>query len=369
MTHRTRLAALVLAGGLALAACGDGGGGGGTTAAPPTGSGGAPTDVIGVGDTLEVTGEDTWPLAGGTLQPVGDRSVVVTCGSLTCSWPLTGGAGEVLGAGGEALSAAAGVALLPVQERVLVVDVVGGEVTAVFEEHEPTGDTTAPVRGAALGAVGDVAVSTGEDGTAWVWSTADGSVVTELDLGGGLGSTPVLSPDGERVALVVVPPTTGEAAAVVVLDASTGEVVGEPEGAVRVGAWAPDGGYLVGTDGDGEVAAWDTDDWSRTATSGRLGAGAVAVSPDSATVALVDRDRPTTVLLWTVSDGTVDEVPTDHPDPVSGITFSADGRLLATASTEATGEPAPTPAAPRDQVQVRDLERPGRVVRLDLPRP
>jgi WD40 repeat protein len=64
---------------------------------------------------------------------------------------------------------------------------------------------------------------------------------------------------------------------------------------------------------------------------------------------------------------TIRTLSTTHPDSIAGLAWHPDGSALATASSEATGEPAPTPSQPRDMVQVHRVDGPPKTRTLTLP--
>ena len=329
----------------------------------------APAAWPAVGDVLEGGSTGSWPLVGSSLTAT-PEGWVADCGADLCAWPA--GApdderAELRGVAGPSISADGSTTLVVSRHRVAAVDVASGEVRAVFEGHEPA---SGPARTrAALSPDGELAVSVGADRQAYVWRTADGEVVRHLDLPEGDLGLPVFSPDSSLLAVEL---TEGAGADAVnrrwIVDAASGERVADVEGLARVAGWSPDGRWLVGTASDGDLALWATDDWTRRHTSGVRSNGPAAVSPDGTAVAFVGLAQPDVVRLWDVDSGEVRVLAGKHPDRVTGLAWSADGAAVASASSEATGEPGPTPERPRDVVLVRDPSRGGGpAVALRLP--
>jgi WD40 repeat protein len=129
-------------------------------------------------------------------------------------------------------------------------------------------------------------------------------------------------------------------------DAARGEQLAElsgHEGWVRGLAFSPDGALLASGSVDGTVKIWDVAARKELATlAGHTDyVGNVAFSPDGSLIASASRDG--TVRLWQapsgvpVSDFTF-TAPTDPntslPYWLTGVSFSADGRQLATGSTD-----------------------------------
>lgn len=166
---------------------------------------------------------------------------------------------------------------------------------------------------------------------------------------------------------------------VLVVDTTTGEVRAVFGGheAVRDGALpevssvalSTDATWAASTAQDRTAWVWRVDDPARSTRLDMPEADAsqAVFSPDSDTIAYVDRAAPTTVTLWDFAADAVRMVKTSHPDDIRGLGWSEDGRLLATASTQDGGEPQPTPDDPRDRVEIHDVRDGGRSRVLTLP--
>ncbi len=168
------------------------------------------------------------------------------------------------------------------------------------------------------------------DGTVRVWDVATGTQVTALE---GTGRTSALAV-AEAGDLVV----TGDAeSSAVVWDATTGErlaVLAGHEAAVTCAAFGPDGGMLATADDRGKARLWRRDaegGWreaavlnghSRTIT-------AAAFSPDGARLYTASGDN--TCGQWDTTTGEeIRGLVLKHPDWVTDLSLSGDGRLLLT---------------------------------------
>jgi WD40 repeat protein len=93
-----------------------------------------------------------------------------------------------------------------------------------------------------------------------------------------------------------------------------------------------DGKTLISGSFDGSVRTWNTATWTQIAVFTEYTGGSVygvAVSPDDRILASALSDG--TVRLWNLENGQPISSPLEHSDAVACVSFSADGKLLATA--------------------------------------
>lgn len=166
-----------------------------------------------------------------------------------------------------------------------------------------------------------------------VWNTADGSLHTTYP-----GSKDVAwSPDGDLIATSDVVERT---ASVVLLDAETGDEVRSMSGhdveeiidGVGLGisdlGFSPDGTTVASAGGDGAVRLWSVTDGESQAVleTESETPDALAFSPDGSRLAVAAPDA--SVEIWDTGSG--ERVGTLDAEPQGEVTWSPDGRLLAT---------------------------------------
>ncbi len=106
-----------------------------------------------------------------------------------------------------------------------------------------------------------------------------------------------------------------------------------PGGPVECVAFAPDGGLLaVGRFGAVELVDRWTDRTVRVLTGHTAAVTGVAFSPDSTLLATASQDR--TVRLWEARTGELRYTLTDHPLGLNAVAFSPDGTVFATACND-----------------------------------
>lgn len=131
-------------------------------------------------------------------------------------------------------------------------------------------------------------------------------------------------------------------ASIVLWDVATGERVGtlsSPSGSIERIAFSPNGERIAGVGVELGVVVWDVE--SRgivyeipVQSDGQKAAHALAYSPDGKRLAIGDDLGPVRVL--NAADGSEVAVLSGHRDRVEAVTFSADGKLIATASRDTT---------------------------------
>jgi WD40 repeat protein len=108
---------------------------------------------------------------------------------------------------------------------------------------------------------------------------------------------------------------------------------------VRRLAFAADGKTLASSSMDGQVKLWDIALGRELRTIG-LTAGAfhaLAFSPDGRSLALAEYGtRPADVILWDLGANQIRSRLAGHTDGISSLSFSVDGRILASGSLDQT---------------------------------
>ncbi|KAG2739293.1 WD40 repeat-like protein [Suillus brevipes Sb2] len=115
-------------------------------------------------------------------------------------------------------------------------------------------------------------------------------------------------------------------------DAKTGKLIVTLNGhtdAVRCLAWTKDGKTLISGSYDSSIRTWNTTNWEQTAVLEHTSfVYAIAISPNSHILASVTRDK--TARLWNLENGQLISSPIQHAEQVNCVSFSADGKRLAT---------------------------------------
>jgi WD40 repeat protein/serine/threonine protein kinase len=201
---------------------------------------------------------------------------------------------------------------------------------------QPKGTVLRPkgrVLAGALSPDGQSAVTTGEDGSSWLWDLASGQALTQLphpDPGWALA----FSPDSKTL-------VTGEWNEARLWDAARGTPLRQPlhrhaEGPVFAVAFSPDGRMVLTGGADGTARFWDA------ATSRPNGTPlvhypavlAVAFRPDGKAVLTGGADS--TARVWDVATGKPLGPPLPHQGTVYAVAFSRDGRTVLTGSRDRT---------------------------------
>ncbi len=178
---------------------------------------------------------------------------------------------------------------------------------------------------------GTALVSASSDGTAKLWRVSDGTLIRTMQGCGGYSMT--LSPDGQRLAWGSV----GKAGWCWMADGRPVYSVAHDDYIWGV-AFSPDGGTLATASRDGTIKLWRVADGALLQTlTGHAGENLirVAFSPNGDVLASVGaEDR--SLRLWRVPDGkplfSADARATNGA--LNDVAFSADGRLLAVASSQ-----------------------------------
>src|SRR5262249_14972574 len=140
----------------------------------------------------------------------------------------------------------------------------------------------------------------------------------------------VFSPDGSRIA------TAGEDGQTTLWDASTGAMILQWRGhATKILSisFRPDGRRLLTTSADGTVRQWDSSTGQQVESRYTRHIGEVLTarySPDGRRIASGGTDR--TIRVWSATDIQDVAVLQGHTGAVGDLTFTSDGRHLASVS-------------------------------------
>jgi WD40 repeat protein len=108
---------------------------------------------------------------------------------------------------------------------------------------------------------------------------------------------------------------------------------------VRRLAFAPDGRILASSSMDGKVKLWDVALGRELMTVAETAGAfhAIAFSPDGCSLALAEYGtRPADVILWDLKANLIRSLLAGHTDGISSLSFSHDGRILASGSLDQT---------------------------------
>ncbi len=200
-------------------------------------------------------------------------------------------------------------------------------------------DASTPVLSIAWSPDGRRLISGRADGTVLVWDVGTGK---PIELEGHLSDNPhtfavwgvAWSPGGEQVAAVRYD------GIVQVWDARTNKrlAILHPDDLPNCVAWSPDGRVLASTTDSGSVQLWDSQSYKNLATllnhPDQGWAFAIAWSPDSSMLTISRRTGM--IQLWDTQTGKELIVLQGHTAQVRGLSWSFDGRLIASGSDDAT---------------------------------
>ena len=180
---------------------------------------------------------------------------------------------------------------------------------------------------------GKTVLTGSDDGTARLWSAADGTPIGQPLKHQGAVVAVAFSPDGKTIL------TGGADGTARLWSAADGTPIGRPlkhQGAVKAVAFSPDGKAVLTGGDDGTARLWDAADGTPIGQPLRhqRARRAVAFSPDGKTVLTGSDDG--TARLWNAADGTPIGRPLRHRGPVMAVAFSPDGKAVLTGSDDGT---------------------------------
>ncbi len=177
---------------------------------------------------------------------------------------------------------------------------------------------------------GEWVVTAHNDGTARIWGTTSGELITVLDGHKEGIFSAEFSPDGGRV---VTSSWDGTAR---LWKAATGDTIAElrHDDTVRSAVFSMDGGKLVTVSDDGTARVWNTDTGENiTVLSGHgRGVNSAQFSKDGGRVVTASSDG--TARVWDISNGATFTELIGHRTDLSSAEFSPDGERVVTASTD-----------------------------------
>jgi len=178
---------------------------------------------------------------------------------------------------------------------------------------------------------GGQVVSGSFDGTARVWDVESGeTILGPIKIGFRDVEAVIYSPDETMIATNIIDKKNEF---INIWDAKTGKLITALKHRSRVACLAWTGSTLIsGSLIDGSIGIWNTTTWQQTAVlmEHTTSVYAIATSPNGHIFASASRDE--TVQLWNLENGQPIGSPLQHVNAqsVSCVSFSADGKLLAT---------------------------------------
>ncbi|KAK4458976.1 hypothetical protein QBC42DRAFT_299809 [Cladorrhinum samala] len=200
------------------------------------------------------------------------------------------------------------------------------------------------VRSVAFSPDGRILASASDDQTVRLWDTATGRIVQTLKGHSDWINSVTFSPDGRILASASGDQTMR------LWDTATGRIVQTLKGHsdwINSVTFSPDGRILASASDDQTVRLWDTatgrivqtlkghSDWINSTLKGHSDwINSVTFSPNGRILASASGDE--TVRLWDTATGRIVQTLKGHSDWVRSVAFSPDGRILASASRDKT---------------------------------
>jgi WD40 repeat protein len=171
------------------------------------------------------------------------------------------------------------------------------------------------------------------DDTVWVCDAETGETILG-PLGLSCAMQAVYSPDETMIAACGRATGNYDIGCIKIWNANTGKPVAnleEPKGTVLSLAWHGDRKTLISGSHHGKIRIWDTTTWQQiTVLTGHTGlVHGFAISPNGRILASVGRGDKT-ARLWDLESGQPIGSPIQHANKVDCLSFSADGKVLAT---------------------------------------
>jgi WD40 repeat protein len=187
-----------------------------------------------------------------------------------------------------------------------------------------------PVRSVSWNRDGVRVVSGSDDGTAKVWDVESGEITLEIKTELTNVTAVIYSPDSTMIATGVRRPGFNQF--INIWDSGTGDLIAnltERIGSVDCLAWTADGKTLFSGSFHGSARTWDTTTWQEITvlTEHTHWISALALSPNGRIFASASSHS---VQLWNLENGQPISLPLQHATGVGCMSFSTDGKLLAT---------------------------------------
>jgi WD40 repeat protein len=206
-------------------------------------------------------------------------------------------------------------------------DVDTGKVIAKWTGHKGKISSVCWNRG------GQVVSGSYDDGTVKVWDVESRKTTLAIETGLSGAGAVIYSPDTTMIA--TGGHKKGSEEYIKIWDVKTGKLIANLKGHtndVYCLAWTADGKTLISGSDDHSIRTWNTTTWQQIAVlMGHTGPALIydiAISPNGRILASASYDK--TARLWNLENGQPIGSPLQHTNAVKCVSFSADGKLLAT---------------------------------------